>query len=92
MRILVYEHVSGGGYASKPLPLGVLSEGFAMLRGVAADFKAAGHEVAVLLDSRLVVFAPPIEADNILGVGSCGEADVVLKTVAREADAVLLTY
>ncbi len=61
-----------------------------MLRGAAADFRAAGHEVVVLLDSRVAEIGSPIEADNILRVGSCGEAEVAFKAVAREADAVLV--
>ena len=37
----------------------VLSEGFGMLRSVVSDFKAAGHEVTVLLDARLSKLNPP---------------------------------
>ena len=90
MRILVYEHVSGGGYADKPLPLSVLSEGYAMLRGAVADFRAAGHEVAVLLDARLSTLDPPIEAVDFVPVDSCRAAEVALKAVAAESDAVLV--
>ena len=43
MKVIVYEYVSGGGYAGQLIPPGVLSEGFGMLRSVVADFKAAGH-------------------------------------------------
>ncbi len=34
-----------------------------MLRTVAADFKAAGHEVTVLLDARLSKLNPPMNVD-----------------------------
>ena len=61
MRILVYEHVSGGGYAGQPISPSVLSEGFGMLRTVVSDFKAAGHEVTVLLDARISKLNPPID-------------------------------
>jgi tyramine---L-glutamate ligase len=90
LRILVYEYVSGGGYAGKPLPLGVLSEGYSMLRGAAEDFGVAGHEVAVLLDARIAELCPSVEADVVLPIKSSGEADLIFKAAAQEADAVLV--
>jgi len=53
LRILVYEYVSGGGYAQQTISPSILAEGYAMLRCVTADFSAAGHEVTVLLDERI---------------------------------------
>ena len=40
LKVIVYEHVSGGGYAGQPIPAGVLAEGFGMLRSVVADFSS----------------------------------------------------
>jgi predicted ATP-grasp superfamily ATP-dependent carboligase len=87
LRILVYEHASGGGFAGEPLPRGVLAEGFAMLRSLVSDFKAAGHEVTALLDSRVAAFSPPLEAQRTVPVSSRKEADEELLKLAGSMDA-----
>ena len=87
MRLLVYEHISGGGFADKAIPASVLSEGFGMLRTLTADFKAAGHSVTTLLDSRLAKWNPPIDADCIVPVSSPQEAEANLQKIAEQADA-----
>ena len=88
MRIVVYEHVSGGGYAQQPIPTDVLSEGFAMLRCVVADFKAAGHQVAVLLDARILKLNSPIEADSTIPIIYSNEPKKFLSNIAKKNDAV----
>ncbi len=88
MKILVYEHVSGGGYAGQPLDLSVLSEGFGMLHTLVADMKAAGHEVTVLLDARLSKLNPPIAADCTVPVFHPHEAEKFLVHAAEINDAV----
>ncbi|MEM4733243.1 MAG: ATP-grasp domain-containing protein [Candidatus Bathyarchaeia archaeon] len=88
MRVLIYEHVSGGGFAGLPVPSGVLSEGFGMLRGLVADFKAAGHYVAVMLDSRIAEFDPPLGADWVVPVFAVGEVQELIRRCAASADAV----
>jgi len=70
LKVLLYEYVSGGGFAGEPIPSSLLSEGFAMLRGLTADFKAADHNVTVLLDSRLAQLKQHLNADNIIHVDS----------------------
>ncbi|MCW4046722.1 MAG: ATP-grasp domain-containing protein [Candidatus Bathyarchaeota archaeon] len=87
MKLLVFEHASGGGFAETPLPQGVLTEGFAMLRAAVSDFKAAGHEVATLLDSRVAVFNPPLDADFVVPVSSQQEAKETLRRLSESADA-----
>jgi predicted ATP-grasp superfamily ATP-dependent carboligase len=87
VRLLVYEHVSGGGFAAEPLPLSVLSEGFGMLRTLIADFKAAGHNVTTTLDSRIAKLNPPIEADCAVPVSSSKEAQANLQKISNETDA-----
>jgi predicted ATP-grasp superfamily ATP-dependent carboligase len=87
LRLLVYEYVSGGGFASEPLPSGVLSEGFAMLRTLISDFKAAGHYVTATLDSRLAKLNPPIGADCIVPVFSSREVQEAIRRVSASADA-----
>lgn len=90
LRLLIYEHVSGGGFADAKISPSVLSEGYAMLRCLASDFKAAGHSVTTLLDSRLKAFSPPIEADNVISVSSSEEVEENLKKLSEEVDAVYI--
>jgi predicted ATP-grasp superfamily ATP-dependent carboligase len=87
LKLLIYEHVSGGGFADKSIPLGILSEGFGMLRTLISDFKAAGHSVTTVLDSRLAVLSPPIEADCIMPVSSSREAEAAIQKISESADA-----
>jgi predicted ATP-grasp superfamily ATP-dependent carboligase len=88
LELLVYEHASGGGFAEDPLPQGVLTEGFAMLRALVSDFKSAGHEVTTLLDSRVAKLSPPVEADCVVPVSSRREANEGLLRLAASMDAV----
>ncbi|MGA3110622.1 MAG: ATP-grasp domain-containing protein [Candidatus Bathyarchaeia archaeon] len=88
MKILLYEHVSSGGYADKLLDLSVLSEGFGMLSCLAQDFKAAGHEVTVLLDDRISKMKLPIAAKCIVPVFQAQEAEKSLADAAKINDAI----
>lgn len=90
MRIIVYELVSGGGYAGQPIPPSVLAEGYAMLRGIAADFKAAGHEVTVLLDGRISKLNPPMEADCIVPILYANEPKRFISNIASINDAIYI--
>ncbi len=90
LRIIVYEHVSGGGYAGQPIPSSVLAEGYAMLRGVAADFKAAGHEVTVLLDDRISKLNPPLEADCTVPILYANEPQRFISNIASINDAIYI--
>jgi len=87
LRLLVYEHVSGGGFTDEPISSGVLSEGFGMLRTVIADFKAAGHSVTTTLDSRLARLNPPLEADCVVPIFSSRETQANLRKLSEQADA-----
>jgi predicted ATP-grasp superfamily ATP-dependent carboligase len=58
-----------------------------MLRGLTEDFKAAGHEVTVLLDARIARFNPPLQADNIRQVNKLEEFEQVLKAALSWAEA-----
>jgi predicted ATP-grasp superfamily ATP-dependent carboligase len=87
LKLLIYEYVSGGGFAEKPMPSSILSEGFGMLRTLISDFKAAGHSVTTVLDSRLAVLNPPIEADCIVPVSSFQEAKASVQRISESADA-----
>jgi len=87
LRLLVYEHVSGGGFADELITTSVLSEGFGMLRTLISDFKAAGHKVTTTLDSRIARLNPPIAADCIVPVFSCDKTQVTIQKIAESADA-----
>jgi predicted ATP-grasp superfamily ATP-dependent carboligase len=87
LKLLVYEHVSGGGFAGEAIPPSVLCEGFGMLRTLTADFKAAGHSVTTTLDSRIAKLNSPVEADCVVPVFFSQEAQANLKKMAEQADA-----
>ena len=88
MRLLVYEHVSGGGFADESIPADILSEGFGMLSTVISDFKAAGHNITTTLDSRIARINPPIDANCVVPVFSLHESQVNIHKFAESADAV----
>jgi predicted ATP-grasp superfamily ATP-dependent carboligase len=87
LNLLIYEYVSGGGFAGRLIPSSILSEGFGMLRTLISDFKAAGHFVATVLDSRLAMLNPPIEADCIVPVSSLTEVEAAIQKTSESADA-----
>jgi predicted ATP-grasp superfamily ATP-dependent carboligase len=87
LRLLVYEYVSGGGFAEKPFALSVLAEGFGMLRTLIADFAAAGHSVTTVLDSRLAVLCPPLAAESVASVSSWEAAQVAVQEARDSAEA-----
>jgi predicted ATP-grasp superfamily ATP-dependent carboligase len=87
LRLLVYEHVAGGGFADETIPPNVLSEGFGMLRTLIADFKAAGHNITTTLDARIARLNPPLYADCVVPVFSSQEAQANLQKNSEQADA-----
>ena len=88
MNLLIFEYMSGGGYANQTLSSSILSEGYGMLRSLISDCKAAGHNVTTLLDSRLKAFNPPNEADQTVSVSSPHELSAKLEELSAMADAV----
>jgi predicted ATP-grasp superfamily ATP-dependent carboligase len=87
LNLLVYEHVSGGGFADQKIPAGILCEGFGMLRSLISDFKRAGHNITTLIDSRLATFNPPLEADKIISISSPNNFEKSLKKALKLSDA-----
>jgi predicted ATP-grasp superfamily ATP-dependent carboligase len=87
LRLLIYEYASGGGFGENPIPPSILSEGFAMLRTITEDAKAAGHKVTSILDSRIAKFNPPLESENILLVDSWRETEKAVQEAAEKSDA-----
>ena len=88
MKVIVYEHVSGGGYAGQPIPQGVLCEGFGMLRCFSADLKAAGHEVTVLMDARISKLNPPLEVDCTVPIFYAHETRKFLNNITKINEAI----
>jgi predicted ATP-grasp superfamily ATP-dependent carboligase len=88
LNLLIFEYVSGGGYANTKLSSSILSEGYGMLRSLISDCKATGHNVTTLLDSRIKEFNPPNEADQIISVSSSNKLFAKLKELSSVADAV----
>ncbi len=52
------------------------------------DFKAAGHEVTVLLDARLSKLNPPIDADRIVPIFYPYEPKKKFTSIAKVNDAI----
>ncbi|WP_426993163.1 ATP-grasp domain-containing protein [Methylomonas sp. CM2] len=53
MKILVFEYITGGGFAGQSLPAGLAAEGGQMLQALLHELKALpGIELTVMLDSR----------------------------------------
>jgi predicted ATP-grasp superfamily ATP-dependent carboligase len=86
LRLFVYEHVSGGGFAEDKIPASVSSEGFGMLRTMISDFKATGHHVTITLDSRVARYNPPLTADCIVPVFSSPETQAIIRKLSEQAD------
>ena len=64
-RVFIYEHVSGGGFNDKEIPLSLFSEGFGMLRAIIEDFKALNFEIKTMLDYRIFRMANLLNCDYI---------------------------
>lgn len=87
MKLLIYEHASVGGFADGSVSPGILAEGFGMLRSVVSGFKAAGHQVTVLLAAGLSKYNPPLNADCVIPVFSFKEARDALRKACEAVDA-----
>ena len=60
MRIFVYEFVTGGGLAGRPVPRSLAREGLAMRSALLEDLAAIdGHEIVMTTDTRFTRRMPP---------------------------------
>jgi predicted ATP-grasp superfamily ATP-dependent carboligase len=59
-----------------------------MMRTIVSDFKAAGHEVTVLLDGRLSKLKPPVAANCTVPVFYSKEPKKFLNNIAKINDAI----
>jgi predicted ATP-grasp superfamily ATP-dependent carboligase len=85
MRILLYEFITGGGLAGRPVPRSLAREGLAMRAALLQDLAAIGtHRVVAATDSR---FAHPAPAGvDMLVVRGTADIDALI----RNSDAVWL--
>ena len=73
MRVLVYEHITGGGMLHDPEMSALAAEGDLMLRALVQDLNTVpGVEVSVLRDCRLPADVPATL--HVVGPGAFGEA------------------
>ena len=90
MKLLIYEHITAGGYRGKKISPSILSEGYGMLRTLISDFKAAGHSVTTLLDSKLTTLSPSLDADKIIITSHKEELEKTLTSLSKSVDAVYI--
>jgi len=90
LKLLIYEHITGGGYIGKGISPNILTEGFGMLRALVSDFKAAGHFVITFLDSRFITFSSSLDADKIITTSSKEELEKTLTALSKSVDAVYI--
>jgi predicted ATP-grasp superfamily ATP-dependent carboligase len=90
LKLLIYEHITAGGYRGKKISPSILSEGFGMLRTLISDFKAAGHFVTTLLDSKLIHLSPSLDTDKIISTSHKEELEKTLTSLSKSVDAVYI--
>jgi predicted ATP-grasp superfamily ATP-dependent carboligase len=87
LRILVYEHTSGGGFAGEQLPTSILPEGFGMLRCLSSDLSRAGHRTVTLIDSRLLGGVSLLEVEQITPISSRDQLTKLFPKTLESVDA-----
>jgi predicted ATP-grasp superfamily ATP-dependent carboligase len=88
LNLLIYEHITAGGYRCKKTSSSILSEGYGMLRTLTSDFQTAGHHMTILLDSKLVPLNQSLDADKIIITSHKGELEKTLTSLSKSVDAV----
>ena len=82
MQVLLYEHITGGGFAETPWELGFASQAFAMMNTMVHALLSANYDVHLLYDNRInSEFLP--KAKKLNEVSESGEWKA---TLARECD------
>jgi len=89
MRIFVYEFVTGGGLAGRPVPRSLAREGLAMRSALLEDLAAIdGHEIVVTTDARFRRPAPRgVHMVSIVPVAGSLPAPGVSRTIDALIDA-----
>jgi predicted ATP-grasp superfamily ATP-dependent carboligase len=87
LKLLIYEHISGGGCAGEEISPSFLSEGFGMLRTIMSDLKTESHKIITTIDSRLKYFNAFLDCDEISTVSSQSELRKIFKKTSKMVDA-----
>lgn len=88
LKILVFEFISGGGFAGQPLPPSLAAEGGLMLQALLAELTALpGLELLIPLDERCQNLPLPAAAERVL-ITSRQDVLRLLPEMIRQADAV----
>lgn len=87
MKGFIFEHISGGGMISEPLPDELAAQGLAMLTCVAEDFVRMGIDVTITLDPRLSIAVEGVQR-QVAG-GATTLEDLVMQC-ADEADVTMI--
>ena len=90
MKILVYEHITGGGCAGEEIQPSILSEGYGMLRALILDLKVIRCNIVTFIDSRLKEFSPPLLADDEISISSQSDLHKLLRRYSQEVDGVFI--
>jgi predicted ATP-grasp superfamily ATP-dependent carboligase len=88
LKFLIYEYLCGGGSLWQPFRTDILCEGYAMLRALIADLKMLGHHVITFLDSRIIAFDPPLQADKVIPISSNNNLYEKIRKMHGSVDAV----
>ena len=89
MKVLVYEHVTGGGYAEKPWEPGFASQGFAMMNTMVSALASLKYHVHILYDKRINKENLP-DVDKLIEVSSSDEWKETLSRVCDDVDYALI--
>jgi tyramine---L-glutamate ligase len=91
MQILVFEYITGGGFAKEPMPHSLAREGDLMLQALLDDLtEVDGNRLMVMRDARLEPPRTRILHGGLewIQVGAADDLDAVWKSAIRNVDAV----
>ncbi|MCX5661878.1 MAG: ATP-grasp domain-containing protein [Planctomycetota bacterium] len=86
MRVLIFEHICGGGLSGVDLRPTLARKGGAMLENLVADFLAAGVKVVTTLDTRASL---PLPGASVERVAPGSDFSAIFDRLARSCDAAL---
>ncbi len=90
MKLMVYEHSSGGGYCDKNLTPSLFSEGYAMLNAAVQDFQRIESRVYTTLDYRIANFTPPLNVEVITILRPPQKILNVFDKVCKDIDQIMI--
>jgi hypothetical protein len=89
--VLIYEYISGGGFADHPSLPAISSEAYAMLSALLKDFSYnANCETFTALDRRIAQSIEPTTTGKLARIASNDELETSLRSALSEVDAALV--